>query len=94
MNIKNYQIGYSVLENNITLVNDLIEVKPMEIWVQEKEDMEVMKSIKKDFTSIKEFHDKSLELEKELETLKKVEEETPKIETKKSLFKKRGGENE
>ena len=86
---KNYQIGYSVLENNITLGNDLIEVKPMEIWVQEKEDMEVMKSIKKDFTSIKEFHNKSLELVKELEILKKVEEETPNTVVKKFNFTKK-----
>ena len=56
----------------------------MEIWVQEKE-------MKDNYTKVL---NENLEFKKELETLKKVEEETPKIETKKSLFKKRGGENE
>lgn len=91
---KSYQVNYSVGTNEIIIDTNIIEVEPMQIWVQEKEDMEVMKSIKKDFKSLKEFHNKSIEFLKELETLKKVEEETPKIETKKSLFKKRGGENE
>lgn len=91
---KYYQVGYTVVTSEITIDTNIIEVEPMEIWVQEKEDMEVIKSIKKDFKSIKEFHNKNLELVKELETLKKVEKETPKIEIKKSLFKKRGGKNE
>ena len=82
---KYYEAGYTADEQaNITLAEEVTEVEPMEIWVQEKEMKETYEKTLKE----------NLEFKKELETLKKVEEETPKIETKKSLFKKRGGENE
>lgn len=82
---KYYEVGYTADEQaNITLAEEVTEVEPMEIWVQEKEMKETYEKTLKE----------NLEIKKELETLKKVEEETPKIETKKSLFKKRGGENE
>lgn len=82
---KYYEVGYTADEQaNITLVEETTEVEPMEIWVKEKEMQETYEKTLKE----------NLEFKKELETLKKVEEETPKIETKKSLFKKRGGENE
>jgi len=82
---KYYEVGYTADEQaNITLSEEVTEVEPMEIWVQEKEMKETYEKTLKE----------NLEFKKELETIKKVEEETPKIETKKSLFKKRGGENE
>lgn len=70
---KYYEVGYTTDEQaNITLAEEVTEVEPMEIWVQEKE--------------MKETYEKTLnenlEIKKELETLKKVEEETPKIEKK------------
>lgn len=82
---KYYEVGYTADEQaNITLAEEVIEVEPMEIWVQEKEMKETYEKTLKE----------NLEIKKELETLKKVEEETPKIEVKKSLFKKIGGQNE
>ena len=82
---KYYEVGYTADEQaNITLAEEVTEVEPMEIWVKEKEMKETYEKTLKE----------NLDFKKELETLKKVEEETPKIETKKSLFKKRGGENE
>ena len=77
---KYYEVGYTADEQaNITLSEEVTEVKPMEIWVQEKEMKETYEKTLKE----------NLEFKKELETLKKVEEETPNTVVKKFNFTKK-----
>ena len=77
---KYYEVGYTADEQaNITLAEEVTEVKPMEIWVQEKEMKETYQKTLKE----------NLEFKKELETLKKVEEETPNTVVKKFNFTKK-----
>ena len=77
---KYYEVGYTADEQaNITLAEEVTEVEPMEIWVQEKEMKETYEKTLKE----------NLEIKKELETLKKVEEETPNTVVKKFNFTKK-----
>ena len=77
---KYYEVGYTADEQaNITLAEEVTEVEPMEIWVQEKEMKETYEKTLKE----------NLEFKKELETLKKVEEETPNTVVKKFNFTKK-----
>ena len=77
---KYYEVGYTTDEQaNITLAEEVTEVEPMEIWVQEKEMKETYEKTLKE----------NLEFKKELETLKKVEEETPNTVVKKFNFTKK-----
>ena len=77
---KYYEVGYTADEQaNITLAEEVTEVEPMEIWVKEKEMKETYEKTLKE----------NLEFKKELETLKKVEEETPNTVVKKFNFTKK-----
>lgn len=77
---KYYEVGYTADEQaNITLAEEVTEVEPMEIWVQEKEMKETYEKTLKE----------NLEFKKELETLKKVEEETQNTVVKKLNFTKK-----
>ena len=76
---KHYQVGYTVGTSEITIDMNIIEVESMEIWVQEKEMKETYEKTLKE----------NLEIKKELETLKKVEEETPNTVVKKFNFTKK-----
>ena len=77
---KYYEVGYTADEQaNITLAEEVTEVEPMEIWVKEKEMKETYEKTLKE----------NLEIKKELETLKKVEEETPNTVVKKFNFTKK-----
>ena len=77
---KYYEVGYTADEQaNITLAEEATEVEPMEIWVQEKEMKETYEKTLKE----------NLEIKKELETLEKVEEETPNTVVKKFNFTKK-----
>jgi hypothetical protein len=72
-------VGYTVGTSEITIDMNIIEVESMEIWVQEKEMKETYEKTLKE----------NLEIKKELETLKKVEEETPNTVVKKFNFTKK-----
>ena len=77
---KYYEVGYTADEQaNITLAEEVTEVEPMEIWVQEKEMKETYEKTLKE----------NLDIKKELETLKKVEEETQNTVVKKFNFTKK-----
>ena len=77
---KYYEVGYTADEQaNITLAEEVTEVEPMEIWVKEKEMQETYEKTLKE----------NLDIKKELETLKKIEEETKNTVVKKLNFTKK-----